>query len=80
MYYLFYINTFDIVKIKIKTIFDFRDYKDHSNRNKDTSKSSLRKDDTTLSTPVLNNEFVIFILLEKKINIIIFNLGYQMTP
>ncbi|XP_029342174.1 golgin subfamily A member 6-like protein 22 [Acyrthosiphon pisum] len=34
----------------------FRDYKDHSNRNKDNGKSSLRKDDTTLSTPTLNNE------------------------
>ncbi|XP_026815432.1 golgin subfamily A member 6-like protein 22 [Rhopalosiphum maidis] len=34
----------------------FRDYKDHSNRNKDNGKSSLRKDDTTLSTPSLNNE------------------------
>ncbi|XP_025418360.1 myosin-8 isoform X2 [Sipha flava] len=34
----------------------FRDYKDHSNRNKDNGKTSLRKDDTTLSTPALNNE------------------------
>ncbi|XP_022172248.1 rootletin-like [Myzus persicae] len=49
-----------IVKIKevltVITIYVLRDYKDHSNRNKDNGKSSLRKDDTTLSTPALNNE------------------------
>lgn len=42
----------------ISHIYVNRDYKDHSNRNKDNGKSTLRKDDTTLSTPVLNNEFV----------------------
>ncbi|XP_050541898.1 GRIP and coiled-coil domain-containing protein 2-like isoform X2 [Daktulosphaira vitifoliae] len=34
----------------------YRDYKDHTNRNKDNGKPSLRKDDVTLSSPVLTNE------------------------
>lgn len=48
----------------INTIYIFRDYKDHSNRNKDNGKPSLRKDDTTLSTPSLNHEYVIHIILK----------------
>lgn len=71
----------DYLKLKLyftfNTIYISRDYKDHSNRNKDNGKPSLRKDDTTLSTPSLNNEFVnhFYSYLKNIKKTIIINLG-----